>query len=387
MSKSVNLVADRPLIAQGLYSFRTGGSERIGAQLCVEYAARGYRVVCFAFHGSTGPFRDYLESHGVECVDLDYLARKPLVRRVTYPIELYRFFRSRQVRALHVQHALGLTLCGFAARYAAIGRVVMTEHDTFQLDEQPKYRRRAARCCRYATSITGVHSGITKYFRDCMGVPASRLHVVSNGVPTFTPDAETRRRTRTALGVDDSTFVCLYVGRLESVKGLHTLVNAAARLTESGGRAMRVLLAGNGSERAALESLCRSLRLAATVTFLGERSDVQELLNMADAFVMTSRTEGLPMALIEAMAAGLPCVATAVGGIPAVLADDAGILVPPEDPHAVAEALTRLAGDDLMRRQLSERALCKVQAQYGLQPVVSAYLELLGLPAHWPSER
>ena len=79
-----------------------------------------------------------------------------------------------------------------------------------------------------------------------------------------------------------------------------------------------MFLVGNGSERATLESLCQSLSLATTVTFLGERSDVQELLNVADAFVMTSRTEGLPMALIEAMAAGLPCVATAVGGIPSI---------------------------------------------------------------------
>jgi glycosyltransferase involved in cell wall biosynthesis len=150
---------------------------------------------------------------------------------------------------------------------------------------------------------------------------------------------------------------------------------------------MRLFLAGNGSERPALEAQCRSQNLAGTITFLGERSDVQELLNMADAFVMTSRTEGLPMALIEAMAAGLPCVATAVGGIPAVLSDGTGILVPPEDPDAVAEALTRLADDDSLRGQLAERALHKVQLQYGLQPVVNAYLELLGLPAHWPPER
>jgi len=384
LSKSVNLAANRPVIAQGLYSFRMGGSERIGTQLCIEYAARGYRVVCFAFHGSAGPFRDYLESHDVECVDLDYLARPAVIRRATYPLELYRFLRSRRVRALHVQHAMALTLCGLAARYAGVKHVVMTEHDTFQLDAQPKYLRRATRCCRYASSITGVHSGITDYFHARMGVRADRLHVVPNGVPIFTPDAEARRRMRTALGVDESTFVCLYVGRLEAVKGLHTLLNAAARLRESGGRTMRVFLAGNGSERVALESLCRSLNLAAIVTFLGERSDVRELLNMADTFVMTSRTEGLPMALIEAMAAGLPCVATAVGGIPAVLADDAGILVPPDDADAVAGALTRLAGDVSLRRQLAERALRTVQARYSLQPVVSTYLELLGLPAHWP---
>jgi glycosyltransferase involved in cell wall biosynthesis len=263
----------------------------------------------------------------------------------------------------------------------------MTEHALFQLQEQASYRRSSARYCRFASAITGVHSGITDYFRDHMGVPANRLHVIPNGVPRFTRDAETRRRIRTALGVDDSTFAWLYLGRLEDVKDLRTLLKAVARLSESTRRTIRVFLAGDGSERAALESLCQSLNLAATVTFLGERSDVRELLNMADAFVMTSRTEGLPMALIEAMAAGLPCVATAVGGIPAVLSGDAGLVVPSRDPDAIAQALTRLAGDELLRRQLAERALRKVQTQYGLEPVVTAYLELLGLPARWPPER
>ena len=137
----------------------------------------------------------------------------------------------------------------------------------------------------------------------------------------------------------------------------------------------------------ALESLCRSLNLADAVTFLGERTDVKELLNMADAFIMTSSTEGLPMALIEAMAASLPCVATAVGGIPAVLSGDAGLVVPSDNPDAVAQALVRLYGDEPLRRQLAEAALRKVQTQYGLEPVVTAYLELLGLPAHWPLEQ
>jgi glycosyltransferase involved in cell wall biosynthesis len=383
LSNSAKLVANRPLIAQGLYSFRIGGSERVGAQLAIEYVARGYQVVCFAFHGTTGPFRDQLESQGIECVDLNYLTRMPIVRRATYQLELYRFLRRRGVRALHVHHAMALTLCGIPARCAGIRHVVMSEHAIFQLEEQPDYRRSSARYCRYATAITGVHAGITDYFHERMGVPANRLHVIPNGVPDFTRDALARIRVRKALGVDDSTFVCLYVGRLEAVKDLGTLLKAVGRLSESVRRTIRVFLAGEGSERAALEALLRSLNLEGTVTFLGARSDIHELLNMADAFVMTSRTEGLPMALIEAMAAGLPCVATAVGGIPAVLSSDAGIVVPPDNPDAVAQALMQLAGDEFLRRQFAERAVRKVRSQYGLEPVVTAYLELLGLPAHW----
>lgn len=383
MSNSPDIVESRPLIAQGLYSFRIGGSERIGAQLCVEYAARGYRVVCFAIHGSDGPFRDYLESHDIECVDFNYLTRPRMVRRLTYRFELYRFFRKRRVRAIQVHHAVALSLCGPAARLARVKHLVMTEHDIFQLQEQPEYRKRSISDCRYASAITGVHSGITDYFRDQMGVPTDRLHVIPNGVPEFMHDTEARARKRASLGLDDSTFVCLYVGRLEAVKDLPTLLQAAAMLPESLRRTTRIYLAGDGTERAALESLCRSLNLTDTVTFLGECSDVQEVFNMADAFVMTSQTEGLPMALIEAMAASLPCIATAVGGIPGVLSGDAGIVIPPSEPYAASQALTRLYNDVPLRRKLAERALRRIQDRYGLEPVVTEYLELLGLPARW----
>jgi hypothetical protein len=128
-----------------LYSFRIGGSERVGAQLVVEYAARGYEVVCFAFHGTTGPFRDYLESWGIESVDLNCLTRARVVRRVTYQLELCAFFRRRGVHALHVHHAIALTLCGLPARCAGVKRTVMTEHAIFQLEERQTYRRSTAR--------------------------------------------------------------------------------------------------------------------------------------------------------------------------------------------------------------------------------------------------
>jgi glycosyltransferase involved in cell wall biosynthesis len=105
---------------------------------------------------------------------------------------------------------------------------------------------------------------------------------------------------------------------------------------------------------------------------------------MADAFVMTSRTEGLPMALIEAMGAGLPCVSTAVGGIPQLLADGAGLLAPPKDVGAVADALSRLVAEPELRGEIARRGKDKVASLYGLESVVTQYLALMGLPAYWP---
>lgn len=345
----------------------------------MEYVRRGYRVVVFAFHGSTGPFRDLLESHDIECVDLNYLSRPRKVRRISYQWELFRFFKDRKVCAIHVHHALALTLCGLAARLAGVKHVVMTEHAIYQFLADSSYRRTARRYCRFASAITGVHSGITDYFRDELGVRSERLNVIPNGVPEFRRDDDARQQVRAGLGLDSSMFVCLYVGRFVDVKDLPTLLRAAAGLAEPIRRMTRVLLVGDGPERRGLESLCKSLALERTVLFLGERSDVPGLLNAADAFVMTSSTEGLPMALIEAMAAGLPCVATSVGGIPTLLAEGAGLVVPPGRPEEVERALTRLAEDPQLRRELSKRASLKARTKYGLKPVASAYLSLLGL--------
>jgi glycosyltransferase involved in cell wall biosynthesis len=129
-----------------------------------------------------------------------------------------------------------------------------------------------------------------------------------------------------------------------------------------------------------LEARRDSLGLHDHVKFLGARNDVANLLIAADAFVMSSRTEGLPMALLEAMASGVPCVATEVGGIPELLGDQRGLLVPPGDPERLAEAMTSITRSENLRAQLSSKALERVRASYALAPVVDKYLRLLGLP-------
>ena len=373
-----------PLIAEGLYSFSIGGSERVGVDMALAFKRRGYRVACFAFYGSDGPFKQELLDGGIACPDLDYTTRNRFVRRLTYQYQFYRYLRANGVRALHVHHATALMLCGIPAWLAGVRNVVMTEHAVFQLQERPPYRRAAARYCRYASAITAVHQGIADYFQHEMGVSAERLHVVANGVQLREPDAATRVSLRAEIGLTQQDFVFLYVGRLEDVKDLGTLLHAYAALPDSLRTTARVVLAGDGSCRAELESLRDSLGLAGRVIFLGARNDIPNLLSMADAFVMTSRTEGLPMAMIEAMGAGLPVISTAVGGIPELLSGGAGLTAPAKDPDGISQAMATLLTDPVQRSQMAQRAREKIETHYSLDGVVSRYLGLLGLPAFWP---
>jgi glycosyltransferase involved in cell wall biosynthesis len=371
----------RAVIAQGLFSYQIGGSERVGAELAIEFQRRGHQVICFGLYDTNGPIRGELEQAGIECVDLNYETRLSPLRRLTYGIEFYRFLRNRRVDGLLLHHATALILCGIAARLARTPRVVMTEHAIHQLRERPDYRRTATRYCRYADVITAVDPGIADYFRDEMHVPAERLVYIANGVRVRTATAEQRAAMRTACGVGPENFVFLFVGRLQPVKDVGTLLQAFALLSRETRQRARLLIAGDGPERAALTALAASLGIAAEVNFLGPRGDIPQLLTAADAFVMTSVTEGQPMALIEAMAARLPCIATSVGGIPALLDDRAGLLTPPSSPPATAAAMQQLMDSATLREECVTQAMRKIEARHSLERVVDAYLEALGVEA------
>jgi glycosyltransferase involved in cell wall biosynthesis len=370
----------RPVIAEGLFSYQIGGSERVGVDLAKEFSRRGYSVLCFAFYDSAGPMRSELEASGIRCLDLNYEKFGGVGKRITYQLRFLQMLRDEGVSALHVHHATALILCGIPAALAAVRRVVMTEHGLYQLKERPKYRRSAARYCRFAHAITTVEPAQVDYFRDEMHVPARKLHYVANGVriPHRTP--EQVASIRQGLGIGSAEFAFIYVGRLSHVKDLSTLLQAFALLPADPARPARLYLAGDGPERASLERQSTELGLSRRVSFLGARSDVSDVMAAGDGFVMSSKTEGMPMALLEAMAAGLPCVATAVGGIPDLFAGNRGLLAPAGDPVRLSEQMSQLVRSSALRAQLASNAIANVRERYALDAVTDRYLDLLGLP-------
>lgn len=366
-------------IAHGLYSYQIGGSERIGADLAMEMKRQGYKVVCFAFYDRAGPIREELESAGITCVNLDYTARRRPIRRITYPIEFFRFLLRYKVGGLVVHHATALLLCGLAAWAARVPRVVMVEHGLHQLRDRADYRRRARRYCRFADAIVGVDRTIVDYFRTQMGVPGRRLSYIPNAVHLRQPNSALRTEVRRKLGVMSDEFVFLFVGRLQPEKDIPTLLAAFQLVTNELNPRVRLWIAGDGPLREALQAEATRLGLIASLDFLGARRDVPQLLQGADALVMTSITEGQPMALLEAMAAGLPCIATEVGGIPGLLNNGAGLLVPSRDPVAVAHEMMHLVRSLSLRDSLVRCAKERVMSEHALARTTWHYLHLLRL--------
>jgi glycosyltransferase involved in cell wall biosynthesis len=373
-------MSEVPVIAEGLFSYQFGGSERVGVDLALEFKRRGYQVVCFSFHDSDGPMRVELERAGIRCLDLNYQKFRGTLRRLHYYWKFWRMLRKERIRALHVHHHGAMILCGIPARLAGIKRVVMTEHGLQALLERADARRLTVRYCRFASDITVVEPSQFEYFHKELGFPVEKLHCIANGVrvPTRTPALVEHRRRE--FGLSPDVFAFFYVGRLNPVKDLGTLLDAFATLPADGSFRARLYLVGDGPERAMLEARRDALGLADRVTFLGARSDVSEVLMAADAFVMCSKSEGLPMALLEAMAVGVPCIATAVGGIPDLFGDDRGLLVPAQDALALAAAMAAIARSLELRQRLVANAAANLAGNYALDAIANRYLELLGLP-------
>jgi glycosyltransferase involved in cell wall biosynthesis len=175
-------------------------------------------------------------------------------------------------------------------------------------------------------------------------------------------------------GVGTEAIVIGTVGNLYPVKGHRVLVQAVARL----GSDVHLAIAGRGAEEAGLRSLAAELGIAPRVHLLGYREDTPDLLAASDIYALSSLYEGQSLALIEAMAAGLPIAATHVGGNPEVLgqADRDGLLVPPSDPAALAAALARLAGDRALRAQLGAAARARARTEFSLTTMVGRYRAL-----------
>ena len=372
-------VSRQGAIAHGLYSYQIGGSERIGADLAMQMKRQGHKVVCFAFYDHAGPIREELETAGIDCVNLDYTARPRPVRRITYPVEFFRFLVRYNVVGLVVHHATALILCGLAAWAARVPRLVMVEHGLHQLRDRADYRRRARRYCRFADAIVGVDQTIVDYFRTQMDVPDRRLSYIPNAVQLRELNSALRTDVRRKLGVSSDEFVFLFVGRLQPEKDIPTLLAAYRLVAQELNSRVRLWIVGNGPLRESLQAEADRLGLTASIDFLGARRDVPQLLEAADAFVMTSITEGQPMALLEAMAAGLPCIGTEVGGIPGLIGNGGGLVVPPRDPGALAQEMMHLVRDLSLRNSLGRCARERVMSKHSLSRSTGHYLQLLEL--------
>jgi glycosyltransferase involved in cell wall biosynthesis len=360
-------VARRPRILLLITLAETGGAQTYVAGLLP--ALVGPFDVVVGAHGD-GPLREAALAAGARFVGLRHVRRDlHPVHDVLGTLELIGMMRRVRPDIVHANSSKAGLLGRSAAAVAGVPIRIFTAHGwafkAYSGAPSALYRW-ADRLMEPLTTVTiCVSEGERAAGLAARTCRAARTVVIPTAVEAGAAPRAAQERPVPRIA---------FVGRLAPPKDPVTLVRALAAVS---GAPFTAALIGDGPDRPAVEAEIRAAGLGDVVELMGERRDVPELLADADVFVLSSRSEGAPLSLLEAMAAGLPVVASAVGGTPEIVDDGTtGLLVPPGDPGALARALESLLTDPERRARMGTAGWERVQARFGLAQLRRAHVEL-----------
>ncbi len=355
---------------------RGGGAAQCAVDLTNGLADAGLNptVVCL---GRMGYLAERISSQNVKVVG-------PLKTRGNDPVALLRLvsiLRRSRFDVVHCHNWGGLVETVLAAKLAGIGAVVHTQHGLdYGYNSAPDHLRNRFRttfkalACRGVARIATVSQEVADMVTREWSVPPSRVSVVHNGVHLPQPDDQgIRARWREELGVAETDVLLGTVAVFRPVKDLHTMLEAMALVVKQTPR-VKLVLIGEGRQKKELESAVDRLGLAPFVRFAGWRPDATQLLPALDIFVLSSLSEGISLALLDAMAAGVPAVATAVGGNCEVIEESrSGILVPVQAPVVLAQTLLALVHNPARRRELGAGGRRRVEEAFSFRRMITDY--------------
>jgi glycosyltransferase involved in cell wall biosynthesis len=287
--------------------------------------------------------------------------------------ELVAIMRRQRPDVVSVWGYNAETLGRIAARVAGVRHSIMWVHNATEITARGLVHRGVDRALvRWTSRYFGVAESQRSFLVDDRGYPADRIEIICNGVDLARFEVGTDRAVLAELGIADDSPVVAVVAALRPEKDHATLLRAARLVVDRIPRA-RFLIVGDGECRPDLVARSEALGIAQHVHFAGARNDVGQLLRAIDVFSLTSTTECLPIALLEAMACGRPAVCTAVGGMTEVIEDGVtGFLVPPADPVALSDRLVRLLSDPERAHRMGRAARRRAEETYALERSVEA---------------
>lgn len=349
-----------------------GGAETQLVQLAQRLHRRGWKVTVVSMIPASERAKE-LEQNGIPVLSLNM---KPGTANLRALYGLAAILRREQPQVLHA-HMVHANLLARATRLLVrVPLIISTAHN---INEGARWREVAYRLTDPLGDITTQVSqaGLERYV-SVGAAPKERIIFMANGVDTaqFRPNPEVRSAKRKELGLDQA-FIWLAIGRLTEAKDYPNLLHAFAKVAAQEPTA-RLLVAGKGELEEELKQLQTQLGLGQAVQFLGPRSDVPALMNAADAYVMSSAWEGMPMVLLESAANALPIVTTDVGGNREVVEDGkTGYLVPAKNADALAQAMTRLMQlSPEARTQMGLAGRRFIEQHYDLEGVVDRWEQL-----------
>lgn len=297
-----------------------------------------------------------------------------------YVVTLSKFISKNKIDIIHT-HMFGNNFYGFCAALLTRRKVIFTIHgeDCFRSRKRLVFYRYFA---PFVSRVVTVSKPLYNRFVYEIGIKKEKVSLIPNGIDTYRFQkkidiADQRRK----MGIPLDSPIVGAVGNIKPVKGYDIFLNAAVDVNKKMPKACFIIVGGvrqyNEETMKALRTLVNEKKLSGNVYFLGERNDVENILPLFDVYVLPSRSEGTSIALLEAMAAERPIVATNVGGTPYIIeSDKTGILVPPEDASSLSDAIIKLLEDRLLAGSLGKHARIVAEKDYSVDSMINQYAAL-----------
>ncbi len=368
----------RPLVAHVMYRFDVGGLENGIVNLINHMPHDAYRHVVISLTEIT-EFRKRIVRDDVEFIAL----QKPPGHALWIYPQLFKLFRKLRPAIVHSRNLAALEVV--VPAWAAGVRVrIHSEHgreggDLSNANKKYQFLRKVYR--PFVTYYLALSRDLENYLKCYIGIPEDRLTQIYNGVDTNKFSPVNRRMAISGSPFNDQNFwVVGTVGRMHSVKDQATLVKAfslALSLNPSLKEKVRLMLIGDGPLHRQIQSLATDLGVSELIWMPGERQDIPEILRGLDCFVLPSISEGISNTILEAMASGLPIIATDVGGNPELIEDQkTGVLVSVNDYQAMAKAIVAFADAPENAKQMGLRGHKQVGEKFSIESMVKLYCKL-----------
>jgi len=289
--------------------------------------------------------------------------------------QVARHAREHEANVIHAHHYSPFVYSCLARARGTRAGIVFTEHGRLS-DAPPSAKRRIANrvLSRMPRRVFAVSRDLKAHMTG-EGFRDDAIDVIYNGIDVGPrPDAGARARAREWMGVGDDVLVVATIARLDPVKDLGTLIAACSQISTA--VPILLLVIGDGPERDHLQQIALAAQPAIAVRFAGHRDDARQWLAGSDVYVNCSVSEGVSLTILEAMAAGLPVVATRVGGTPEVIDETCGRFIPSRNPAALAGAILELSGQPELRRRLGDGGRARVEERFTLERMIREYRDV-----------
>ena len=359
-------------LMQITHDLAIGGLQQVVLNLCrnIDREAFDVSVLCLR---AVGPLSKEIEKLGIKVISLPNQAN-----RTDYFsfLKVAKIFRKERTQVIHTHNTQPLLDGTMGALLSGVRRVVHTDHAR-QFPDKRRYMFMEWLMSQFVYKMVGVSDETAMNLKRYEYIRPNKLMKIENGIDVRKFDIKIDSRSKKEdLGITRNGHIIGVVCRLVEVKGITYLLQAMPRIIKQIPD-ITLLVVGNGSELENLKLEARTLYIQNNVIFTGNRHDIPEILQVLDLLLVTSLSEGLPMIVLEAMAASLPIISTAVGGIPSVIEDGkSGYIIRTADPNSISEAVLCMLADEETRVRYAKVARRLVSQRFSVRKMARRYEKL-----------